>query len=307
MSSPIPSAQVPAPGALTLDHAAHFVPDIDAASAALTRLGYTLTPFSPQSHRLVPDGPLVPAGTGNRCVMLERGYLEFLTPTADTPLADQLRAAMRRYVGLHLVAFGTSAPQQDYERLGNEGYEPLPPVALQRPIGTPEGERTARFTVVRVPPGTMSEGRIQYCQQHTPELLWQERWIAHRNTVIALAGVILCVADPHEAADRYARYTGLQPVWQNGSWRLPTAHGDVICVAADTLRRRWHIEPPALPWIAGTVMAARDMSVLATYVQNAGCPAWPLGHGLRVQLPPELGGICVFQPAGSDIKELFDT
>lgn len=298
-------AQVPAPGALTLDHVAHFVPDIDAASASLMRLGYTLTPFSPQSHRLVPEGPLVPAGTGNRCVMLERGYLEFLTPTADTPLAGQLRAAMSRYVGVHLVAFGTSAPERDYERLAQEGYGPLPPVALQRPIGTLHGESTARFTVVRVPPGAMPEGRIQYCRHHTPELLWQERWTAHRNTVTALAGVMLCVADTHEAADRYARYTGLEPVWNDGGWHLRTAHGDVTCLAADTLRTHWHIEPPALPWIAGTVMTARDMSVLATYVQNAGCPAWPLGNGLRVQMPPELGGICVFQPAGSDITELF--
>ena len=33
---------------------------------------------------------LVPAGTGNRCVMLRRGYLEFLSPTVETPMADQL-------------------------------------------------------------------------------------------------------------------------------------------------------------------------------------------------------------------------
>src|SRR5438046_3020890 len=104
----IAAAQVPPPGALTLDHVAHFVPDSAGASDALERLGFTLTPFSAQSHRLQSDGPLVPAGTGNRCVMFERGYLEFLTPTGDTPLADQLRAAIARYIGIHLIAFGTS-------------------------------------------------------------------------------------------------------------------------------------------------------------------------------------------------------
>jgi len=41
--------------------------------------------------------------------MLERGYLEFLTPTGATPIADQLRSAMQRYVGIHLVALGTAA------------------------------------------------------------------------------------------------------------------------------------------------------------------------------------------------------
>ena len=32
--------QVPSKGALNIDHVAHFVPDVDAASAALTRLGF---------------------------------------------------------------------------------------------------------------------------------------------------------------------------------------------------------------------------------------------------------------------------
>ncbi|HKU71138.1 MAG TPA: VOC family protein, partial [Burkholderiales bacterium] len=60
------SSQVPAKGALNIDHVAHFAPHVDAASAALEKLGFTLTPFSPQSHRTEPGGPLVPAGTGNR-------------------------------------------------------------------------------------------------------------------------------------------------------------------------------------------------------------------------------------------------
>ena len=124
----VAQAQVPKAGELTLDHVSHFVPDRDAASAALERLGFTLTPFSEQSHRLTADGPLVPAGTGNRCVMLERGYLEFLTPFGESTIADQLRAAMRRYVGIHLVAFGTAAAEADYARLEREGFTPLYPV-----------------------------------------------------------------------------------------------------------------------------------------------------------------------------------
>src|ERR1043166_9326487 len=154
-------AQSPSAGALNLDHAAHFVADIDAASAALQQMGFTLTPFSPQEHRLAPDLPLVAAGTANRCVMLQAGYLEFLCPVGDTPMAAQLQAAMARYVGVHLIAFGTAAPQADAARLQANGFAPLPIVDLQRTIGTADGERTARFTVVRVAPGRMAEGRIQ--------------------------------------------------------------------------------------------------------------------------------------------------
>lgn len=293
----IPTAQVPAPGTLNLDHIAHFVPDVDAASTALERLGYTLTPFSPQSHRLTEGGPLVPAGTGNRCVMFERGYLEFLTPTADTPIAQQLRAAIARYTGVHLVAFGTSAPEADVARLAAGGFTPLPSVALQRPIGTETGTGTARFSVVRVPPGTMAEGRIQFCQQHTPELLWQARWTAHRNTVVGLEAVLLCVADTAEAADRYARYTGLAVARNDDGWTADTGRGRLICLSTDAVRRRWNIDPPALPWIAGSVQSARDLDVLATYLQNGGCPTWREGDTLRAQWPAELGGMVIYRKA----------
>jgi hypothetical protein len=173
VSSEAAASQVPAPGTLNIDHVAHFVPHVDSASSELKKLGFTLTPFSEQSQRAEPGGPLVPAGSGNRCVMLREGYLEFLTPTGDTPIAGQLRTALKRYTGVHLVAFGTAAPEADHARLASAGFGPLPPVALQRQIGTATGVGTAGFTVVRVPPGTMPEGRIQFCQQHTPELLWQ--------------------------------------------------------------------------------------------------------------------------------------
>jgi len=139
----IASFQIPDTGALVLDHVAHFVPHVDAASAALEKLGFMLTPFSEQSHRAEPGGPLTPAGTGNRCAMLQRGYLEFLTPTGDTSNANQLRASIKRYVGVHLIAFGTAVAEADHERLKKGGFSPLEPVALQREIGTGAGRETA--------------------------------------------------------------------------------------------------------------------------------------------------------------------
>lgn len=293
------AAQAPDPGKLNLDHVAHFVPHIDAASAALEKLGFTLTPFSAQSHRLQPEGPLVPAGTGNRCVMLQRGYLEFLTPTGDTPVADQLRASIRRYVGVHLVAFGTGAPDLDHARLANGGFAPLAPVALQRPVATEHGEDTARFTVVRVAPGTMAEGRIQFVQQHTPNLLWQPRWIAHPNRATALAGAVICAADPWETARRYARFTGLPPRAAGQAWRLDTARGYLLFAAPDALERHLGVAPPALPWIAGYVLQSGDIDASGDYLRGGGVDVMDKRR-LRVTLPAALGGIIIFEPAESD-------
>jgi hypothetical protein len=109
--------------------------DVDEERAGFpskARLGFTATPFSEQFHRLQSDGPLVPAGTGNRCVMLREGYLEFLTPFMDTPVAGQLRDAIARYTGVHLIAYGTADAEADHARLSAAGFAPLPPVRLQR-------------------------------------------------------------------------------------------------------------------------------------------------------------------------------
>lgn len=279
-----------------LDHVAHFVPDAEAARASLSVMGFTLTPFSAQSHRLRPDGPLVPAGTGNRCVMLDHGYLEFLTPTHDTPNAAQLHAAIQRYVGVHLIAFGTVTPQDDFGRLARGGFEPLAPISLQRTVGTVVGDATARFTVVRVAPTAMAEGRIQFCQHHTRDVVWQPRWTAHPNRATGLAGVLLCVADPREAARRYERFTGLSSQSSGNSIRLDCADGRgyLLFVSPETLKQRLGLSVPALPWICGYVLDSSDLRVTQGMVRGAVYD----GRWL-VDLDASLGGVMMFQREGS--------
>ncbi len=284
---------------LNLDHVAHFLPHMANASSALIELGFTLAPFSEQSHKLEPDAPLLPAGTANRCVMLRSGYLEFLTPTHDTPNAQQLHTALARYTGVHLIAFGTSAPQADFAHLTAQGFAALAPLALQRTVTTGNADATARFTVVRVAPTAMAEGRVQYCQQHTPEVVWQTRWLAHANHAVGLAGVLICVADPAEAAQRYARFTGL-PVQQTGnSWRLDTARGYLLFANTATVQQAFGVMAPAVPWIAGYVIDSDDMNATRALIAGAA-----LGERMLVRLPDALGGLMIFQAAGAQALNL---
>jgi hypothetical protein len=300
---PLHDAQVPPPGTLNLDHVAHFVPDREAAAAALARLGFTTTPFSEQSHRLTADGPLVPAGTGNRCVMLREGYLEFLTPFLDTPVAAQLREAIARYTGVHLIAYGTADAEADHARLAAEGFAPPPPVRLQREADAPSGTTTVRFVVTRTPPGTMPEGRIQFCGHQTPEGVWQTRWLEHANRAAGLRRVFLVLADPAEAATRYARYAGLPSGLVFGpagtEFVQQTARGALHLMDAAALRARFDPDGsmvlPAPPWIAGYELASDDLSITRAVIENGGTPVLELPDGrLRVMLPPELGGFILF-------------
>jgi hypothetical protein len=298
----IAQRQRPAPGTLVLDHIAHFVPDSDAAARALETFGFTVTPFSAQNHRPTPDAPVTPAGTGNRCVMLRRGYLEILTPTGATPIADQLRQSIARYTGVHLIALGTADPEDDRKRLDAAGFQPVPTLALERPIGTPDGDQTARFAVQRVPSGTMPEGRIQFVQQKTPELLWQRRWLDHRNRAFGLAAVIVAVADPEEAASRYTRYTGL-PARADGPARvLSTARGDLIFLPPETVRTKLGVEPPVLPWMAGYALETGDQIYARSQLEMKEFETRDLGPGqFVVTAPPELGGVMIFGLVGRAI------
>lgn len=300
----IARCQTPASGQFVLDHVAHFVPDHAAAAAALHRLGFTVTPFSPQSHRPTPESPLTPAGTGNVCVMLRRGYLEFLAPTADTPIAHQLRHAMARYIGVHLVALGTGDPEADRARLSAGGFEALPVLHLERPIGTPDGERTAAFAVARVPAGTMPEGRIQFVQQKTPELLWQRRWLDHANRAFALAGVYVCVADLAEASARYERYLGLTSSPWGSARRLATARGDVVLMGPETLKQRFGVDAPAMPWIAGCALECSSTQQARSRIEMNDLETHDLEDGRFFAIgPPEIGGFFTFGLVGRALAD----
>ena len=278
------SAHIPRPGELVLDHVSHFVPDLGAAARALRALGFVVTPESAQRTQ---DGP---AGTSNVCVMLQAGYLEFLAPTADTPNAARLRATMQRYRGVHLACFGTPAAEEEHARLAAHGFAPQPLVALERETETGR----ARFKVVRPAPDAMPEGRVQFVEHLTPEVIWHARWMGRENGACALACVFVVAGDPAEAAARWAEFAALLPRRARRFVHLPADRGHVLVGA----RAEWQAllgeaVPPA-PALAGCALECRDPDALARRAERAGCAVRLLRRDLyAVTLPPALGGAWV--------------
>lgn len=264
--------QRPPPGELCLDHLGHFVPDLGAAAAVWEKLGFKVTPVS---HHQVSGKP---AGTSNRCVMLEEGYLELLAPTADTPNAQRVRERMRRFVGVHLACFGTPDAAGEHRRLAAHGFEPEPLVHLQRTIDT---GALLRFSVVYVPPQKMPEGRIQYCEHLTPEHVWREGFV----NPFRLRAVYVVADDPEEVAARWGRFGGLVPRLEDGFVRLDTARGRVLIGTADRLRRLLG-RVPASPAIAGYALGCAEPDEFAARCRSAGLEV----DGRVVRLPPALGG-----------------
>ena len=242
--------QKPKPGELFVDHVSHFVADLGAAARAFEDLDMKVTPTSVQ---VTADGPV---GASNRCVMLDEGYVELLSPTHDTPSAQRLRAYMAKYTGVHLVCFGTPDAEGEHRRLQAHGFD-AQLVEFERKV---DGGM-ARFKAVRVPPEAMPEGRIQYVQQMAPEHVWLPGFVNPPR----LDEVHVVATDPVEAAARWARFTGLIPAREGDVVRLRAARGSIVIGAAP------------VPGIAGYSLRG----ALARRV---------------VQLPPGVGGILRLEP-----------
>lgn len=270
----VDKVQTPGPGQIFLDHVGWFVPDIARAEAAFARLGFNLTPYVAQHNADPGGGPPKPAGTGNHCAMLETGYLEILTavPGMETPLADQLRAGVARYTGLHLIALTTDDAEAARERLAKSGFAPDETVLLRRPVETADGgEAEVSFSVVRLPHGTMPEGRVQMLSQNTPELCWQDRFITRDNGITGLSGVLLCVTDPAEAAGRFARYAGRRATGSDEYSEVQLDRGRLGFATPDRCRDLLpDVGIPCTPFIAAVGIGAGDPLVTRKYFSAHG-------------------------------------
>ncbi len=300
-SSPLPPSQrnLPIGPELFLDHIGHFVADPEAASRALQRAGFAPTPISVQINPDPAGGPPKLTGTGNTCVMLERGYLEFLYKTADTPLGREFDTSAARYSGVHLAAFAIDDPPLQHARIANAGFKVQPLVTMERPVETEAGPDKAGFWIVRVEAGQMPEGRIQMLRHMTEHTVWQPRWLSHPNTAVALTSLTIVEQDVAEAADRFARLLGHPAARTDAGMVISLDRGVVELVSADAWRARWpELAAPDLPYMGAYGLAVRSLAKAAEVMRAGGLRVEERDGRLAVRFPAEAGdGIWLLEQA----------
>lgn len=267
-----------------LDHVGHFVRDADAASRALARAGFAPTPPSIQANA---DGSLT--GTGNVTAMLERGYIEVLFKTADTPLGRELDVALARYAGIHLAAFAVADAAQAHQRLASANFRMRPLVEMQRPVDTPAGRGTAAFTVARVEPGEMAEGRIQILTHRTEQAVWQKRWLAHPNGALGLLDLVIAVADLDEAAGRFQRFTARPAVANPLGRAIQLDRGRVQLMDVSTLEEIVGVPVAGLPFIAAYGVAVTSLDGAEENLRQGNIAHARQGDVTVAKFPEELG------------------
>ncbi len=294
--------QLPHADEIFLDHIAHFVHDAEAAASAFARAGFAPTPVSIQMQP-TPAGGTEPTGTGNVTAMFSRGYVEVLFKTSDTALAREFDAALARHAGLHLAAFSVADAEQAHRRLATSDFPLRKLEHMQRPVGTVSGPATAAFTIARVEPGAMPEGRIQILTHHTEQNVWQPRWLEHPNGAVGLIDIVIAVADVAEAAERFSRFTGRAATPTPGGALIDLDRGGIYLVTHDRATEKLpEVAFPTLPFMIGYALRVKSLAAAEAAVDGASLEWRALEDGLVAAFPSELGeGAWFFVERAADL------
>jgi hypothetical protein len=290
--SPAPSIgrQLPLGEEIFLDHIGYFVPDVEAARRALARAGFAPTPVSLQVNPDPAGGAPRLTGTGNVTAMFAQGYIEVLFKTADTPLVAELETASARYWGLHLAAFAVTDAAAAQRHLAEQGFRVWPLVKMQRPVDLDGTPGKAAFTLARVEPGEMAEGRVQILTHHTEQMVWQPRWLSHPNGALALLRLVIVVADVEEAQRRYVSFTGRAARAFPLGRSIELDRGRLDLVTTDGFRQMLpEISVPSVPFMGACEIRVASLAALRDLLKQAGMDMRERASGLVVRFPPEIG------------------
>ena len=295
--------QLPVGDEIFLDHVGHFVRDAQAASRALRRAGFAPTPVSIQADKEPSTGRLVPTGLGNITAMFARGYMEVLFKNSETALAGELDAALAHRAGLHLAAFSVVDAAAAHARLAGAGFPVRDLVRMQRPVETENGPDIAAFTISRVKPMAMPEGRIQILTHHTESAVWQPRWLSHPNSVCDLIDVVIAVGDIAEAAQRFARFSGRPATFAPGGALIRLDRGGVYLVSHDRATEKLPEVPvSSLPFMIGYALGVESLAAAEAAVDGADLEWRAFEDGIVATFPAELGqGAWVFVERAKDL------
>jgi catechol 2,3-dioxygenase-like lactoylglutathione lyase family enzyme len=180
-----------------ISHAIYWVRDLDGAAARFRRLGFSLS-----QHYLHPKS----VGTANYNMMFADDYVELLTAIEDNP-RNAARNARIDAEGEGIKDMGVLALDADaaFRQIDVAGLAPLPVFDHHRP----EGDDTARFRIVYLPPDRLLPGLgIHVNQRVTPELMWRHATTTHANTAMGIAGLVMAADDPARTARPYAQIFG---------------------------------------------------------------------------------------------------
>lgn len=238
--------------AFPLDHTGQMRADLDAGAAAWERLGFLLSPETPQQGAMPGTSGMQSWATANRCALFHEGYLELIgirAPDRFNPWAH----FMARHEGAHIAAFRCASADEAWPGMAAQGFAP----PVQRARSTPAGEM--RFRNIFSRDERWPEGRIIVIEHQTPEILWRPELLEHPNGASALRQCLFLSDTPAELAARLASF-GADPA------------GYAVLSAWDFAAMFPGEAAPPLPCMAGQVIAFTDPDRAIRLMEGNGVP-----------------------------------
>ncbi|MFJ1300756.1 VOC family protein [Pseudomonadota bacterium AL_CKDN230030165-1A_HGKHYDSX7] len=275
-----------------LDHVVIAVRDLDAATAAYERLGFTLTP---RGHHSL--------GSSNNLAIFANDYLELLG--VEPRNAHLPTAHWGHPPGLVGLVFKSPDADALWAQLRERGVgvEGEAPREFHRPVELPDGSsQDARFRTVRIAPERIANGRVFLCQHLTPELVWQPAWQDHPNGVIAVGEYA------YVSTDTEADAAVLRLAFPDLQWRaLAEGHGlaasldggaDVRYLTPEGFEARYGVAPAAAHFdgtsrAAGLTLVTRDLPAVRALFRRQGVRVASDTEERIVVAPAEAEGVAL--------------
>jgi len=276
---------------LTLDHVALVTPDLGASKKDYENLGFQLTRESSHKGRITPDGPVVPWGSGNHCVMFRRGYYEIIGLTDPSRYHEHFQAALDRFHGVSLVALGCESAEKLYESSKDRVPGLQAPVEVGRDVPYGQTTREGLFRIVHLDEDAFPEAELFFIEQATPNVLWQKKLLSHPNGVIGLSGITFCSEVPEETAARFERCTGLggKAVDKNPYFALDEGYVAVASVG-DLAERYRDAVLPAVPCVAVVSLSVKKVDETRRFLDGNGVTPHASAKGIWIR-PERAGGV----------------
>jgi hypothetical protein len=281
----------------SINHVGIVARDLVATTVRYEAMGFTLTPFSPHSGAWKPGEPVRKLGSGNRCVMFGRNYLEILANEDPARPSPRLEGYLAHHQGGHIICFNSENLPSVEGRILSKGLGTSGALPLQREIGTPEGDRTAKFERVQFAPEESPEGYIQAARHLTPEYIYQPRYTAHANGCTELSFAIVVVDDLDRFSKRYAVYLGALPQRDGGeaTFHFSLCSRLMLMDPATAVRRLPGTLFPPLPGIAAVGFRSPDIDGQAQRLREHRIPFAQSGGRLIVPAEEASGIAVVFE------------
>jgi hypothetical protein len=278
-----------------LDHLVCVASDIEASAAKLMRLGFAVTP--PSAH----DAHL---GTANCCVMLDRSYLELLSPIDLSASSSRQVRALLDAAGecVAAIAYKTPSARALHDELSARGADQARYDEFSRPVALPDGQRgVAEFAICMLPDVPGFACRVFGCEHRTPQHLWRHEWLAHPNSAVRLASVHSVSDRPTDLAGALVRTleTSKGERIDTGAYRIG---GDTPLIVSDRgyLQRRFGAPlAESLPGssVVAAVIEVASLVTARSVLDRGGIPALHDEHRTIIAASDAVGCALVFEEA----------